>query len=467
MTTPPEITAANLHQAVQAALQTWRTPENRPREPWEDLQLIRTERQAAATLHQAINAVLQKGLDKLAQQNARGHTLLTQQYLAGTKRQAIANQLHLSLDQVKHEQKKAIAGLAEIIKQLEQAARQQKIEDDSAQIEPRTYDVLFGVADVCQKLEEALLAIGPPWVMAVVGIGGIGKTSVTHYAAQRVIQRMRYEQVIWLRVDPLGEKSATRQQFTLAELVRKLGQRLCPSLPEDAPPKVRQQEVRQALKTLPYMVVIDNLETDLDAAFLAHLHDLADPSKFLLTTRTLPPVQAGVWREILAELDLDQAAALIRYEASRLGQSDHLANIDDQQVRRIYEKVGGNPLALKLVVGLSHDFQTFDPIIADLTAAHLPDVAAMYRHIYWKAWHALSEKSQSLLVSMPLAADIGMLEEQMKGIGGLDDANLLAAIHELIRRSLLEVRGTPAGRRYGIHSLTRSFLLTDIINWPQ
>ncbi|GAB4162837.1 MAG: hypothetical protein Fur0021_37400 [Candidatus Promineifilaceae bacterium] len=135
-------------------------------------------------------------------------------------------------------------------------------------------------------------------------------------------------------------------------------------------------------------------------------------------------------------------------------------------MRLIYEKVGGNPLALKLVVGLSHDFQTFDPVIADLTAAHLPDVAAMYHHIYWKAWRALSPDSRRLLEYMPLAADIGMLEEQMKGISGMDSANLLAAIHELIRRSLLEVRGTPSGRRYGIHPLTRSFLLTDIINWP-
>lgn len=318
MTIPPEITVANLHQAVQAALQTWRAPENRSHELWEQLQLIRSERQNDATLHQAINAALQNGLDKLAQQNAQAHTLLTLQYLTGAKRQAIANQLHLTLDQVKHEQKKAIASLAEIIYQLEQAACRQRVEDDFAQIEPPTYGALFGVDEVCQKLAAALLMAGPPWVAAIAGIGGIGKTAVADAVVRQIIQQLGFAQIIWLRVNaPTLAETNHFARLTLDKLILQLAQRL--NLPVNAPPEERQRQVRQVLKTLPCLVIIDNLETDLDTTFLAHLHDLADPSKFLLTTRTLPPVQAGVWRHTLLELSLNEAAALMRHEAGRLG----------------------------------------------------------------------------------------------------------------------------------------------------
>lgn len=471
MTAPPDFEFTELYQAVHAALRAWDAPEEQPHPWWTRSQAIKNHAPdddgSGVILRQAIRQALQTGLADLAQQNPQSAAILQQHFCEGQKLLAIANALRLSQDQVKREQKKAITGLAEILHQQERRARQRQIEQNFAQIEPPTYGVLFGVDEVQQKLAAALLASGPPWVAAIAGIGGIGKTAVADAVVRHIIQQLCFAQIIWLRINAPTLTEADRfARPTLDKLIMlQLAQRL--NVPVNASPEERQRQVRQALKTLPCLVIIDNLETDLDAAFLAHLHDLANPSKFLLTTRTLPPVQAGVWRHAMLELSLNEAAALLRHEASRLGQREHLANIDDQQVRRIYEKVGGNPLALKLVIGLGHDFQEFDLVIADLTAAHLPDIAAMYRHIYWKTWRALSPDSRLLLEHMPLAADIGMLEEQMKGISGMDRGNLLAAIHELIRRSLLEVRGAPSERRYGIHPLTRSFLLTDIINWPQ
>lgn len=471
MIAPPEMTFADLRQAVLDAMQTWNAPENRQPELWLRLQLIKAKRQPdeddnAVSLHQAINEALQQGLDNLAQQNPPGHAALIQQYLEGATRKAIAVERKITLDQFRGEQGKALDSLTAIMQQLEEDACRRKVEDDFAQMEPSTYSDLFGVAEVCQKLAAALLAPGPPWVAAVAGIGGIGKTAVADAVVRQIIQQRGFAETIWLRVSAptLGETSQFAR-LTLDKLILQIAQRF--GLPLNSPLAERSRQVQRLLKTLPCLVIIDNLEAGIDAAFLTHLHNLANPSKFLLTTRTLPPVQAAVWRFALPELSLPEATALIRHEASRLGQADHLANIDDQLAHRIYEKVGGNPLALKLVVGLSYDFQDFDLVIDDLTTAHLPDIDALYRHIYWKAWHTLSANARLLLERMPLAADIGMLEDQMKGISGLDKGNLLAAVHELIKRSLLEVRGAASQPRYGIHPLTRSFILTDIIHWPQ
>jgi hypothetical protein len=67
---------------------------------------------------------------------------------------------------------------------------------------------------------------------------------------------------------------------------------------------------------------------------------------------------------------------------------------------------------------------------------------------------------------MPLAADTGIVQAHMQEISGLEEKQLLRAIQELSRRSLLEVRGTAVEHRYIIHSLTRTFLASDIIHWP-
>jgi DNA-binding MarR family transcriptional regulator len=68
---------------------------------------------------------------------------------------------------------------------------------------------------------------------------------------------------------------------------------------------------------------------------------------------------------------------------------------------------------------------------------------------------------------MHLAAPIGVTPDEMAIMAGLDKADLLPAIKELVHRSLLDVRGSPWDRRYAIHALTRAFLQTEIIHWPE
>jgi hypothetical protein len=68
---------------------------------------------------------------------------------------------------------------------------------------------------------------------------------------------------------------------------------------------------------------------------------------------------------------------------------------------------------------------------------------------------------------MPLISAAGALPAQLAAISGLVEHDLWPAIQELQQRSLLEMRGTLGERRYGIHQLTRTFLHTEIIRWPE
>jgi hypothetical protein len=238
-----------------------------------------------------------------------------------------------------------------------------------------------------------------------------------------------------------------------------------PHILPKTPPQQRDLTVQQLLRSFPHLIIIDNLEVETDSHLLTHLHNLANPSKFLLTSRVRPFSQVGAFNFPVRELPAADAIDLIRHQAHTIGQRQ-LAQAADDLLTTIYSHVGGNPLAIKLVVGLTRDL-SLPQIIEELKQVHLQEVEKLYRHIYWQVWQSLSQEAKVLLEVMPLSSDTGIVQAQMRAISGLGKKQLVNAIQELSQRSLLEVRGTPTERRYTIHSLTRTFLHSEIIHWPQ
>jgi hypothetical protein len=154
---------------------------------------------------------------------------------------------------------------------------------------------------------------------------------------------------------------------------------------------------------------------------------------------------------------------LIRNEANIRGVTE-ITQASDEQLAPLFETLGGNPLALKLAVALL-EIMSLPAILSDMRFGRTQSTIDMYKHIYWKAWNALSSEAQSLLEAMPLMGDAGGTQEQLQAITELSDARLWQALQELTTRSLLELRGTVWERRYGIHRLTETFLNTEIIGW--
>ena len=104
-------------------------------------------------------------------------------------------------------------------------------------------------------------------------------------------------------------------------------------------------------------------------------------------------------------------------------------------------------------------------ILYDLRQVQLPNVEAMYRHIYEQAWRVLSENGRILLKAMPLASQVGVVMANLMAITGLSEDQLRPAVTELSERCLLEVGGTTWERRYQIHRLTETFLCSEVVRW--
>ena len=462
---------SDLQTNIHAALRAWHKPGGDLQELLDSLMLVQEQRTAVAAdgspakLRLAANLVLLDAIEELEKQDQYGAQILRWRFPDNNTIEQVAHRLNVSTHTVNRTQRAAITSLSEIIFAHEQHHREQHAQAIEAFLPPASYRKLFGLELAADKLLDQILSDQAPWLIALVGIGGIGKTALADAVTRRAITTLAYDEIIWLRID---HQTLTGQSLspetTLETLLQGIEKRLWPQRVKGKPSQERLLDIRQALKQHRCLIIIDNLESEADTAFLlSHLNDLAQPSKFLITTRTRPAHQAIVYNHHAEELSLANALALIRHHAQDIGIST-VSEASDEELGSIYQLTGGNPLALKLVVSLL-DVLPLGQIRTNLLQNKSGPLEGMYRQIYRQTWQTLSPEARTLLQAMPLVAEAGALPDYLQAISTLSDSQFWPAIQELRNRSLLEVRGTLLEKRYGIHRLTATFLQSDITHW--
>jgi hypothetical protein len=439
----------------------------------DSLFLVREERetiddwQNPLNRRKATNAVLTRALEKLEEQDQTGAAVLRERFIAGHITRQVAARLHASPDQVNRWQRAALESLTHILYSQEHKLRDARYEHLLAGLPVSPYTQLFGLQEIKKEITGQLLRDGEPYVVAIAGIGGIGKTSLADAIVRQLIPALAFEKVAWLRAgtDPMGEPAISKEaswEFILASLLENFGVGAGSGADQDE----GMERLALVLRERPSLVIVDNLEKETHTQYiLAQARKLVNPSKFLLTTRARPTVSAPAFFRSVEELPFNDAASLLHHHAETIG-SQALAAAGETDFEAIYEVTGGNPLALKLVAGLAAVLP-LSQILAGLAISHPGPIETMYRHIYWEAWRSLSQEGQQLLQAMPLVAEPGALPQQMLAMSSLAEDQLWPAVTELFSRSLLEVRGNVRERRYSIHRLTETFLRTEIIDWPE
>lgn len=333
-------------------------------------------------------------------------------------------------------------------------------------LEPIPMNRLFGVQAIKNKILKALNHKADYWLLALSGIGGIGKTSLAAVLVQKVLPTSRFRDIVWVsaKQEMFVPHKGLRptQHMTLAEtsLIDNLLTQLDPNLSIARPIQEKQAILRGWFKAHPYLVVIDNLETIQDyEALLTPLRQLANPTKFLLTSRHSLAQHSDVFNHSLTELSEDDTLAFLKYQAKY--HPIALTEADDSELKKIYHVVGGNPLALKLILGQIR-FSGLPQVLAGLQEAKGKRTDELYRFIYKQIWNSLDEPTRQMFLITPLAHS--GTREDLQRLSQLNDDDFNPAIEQLLNRSLLEVRGNLQKRRYHIHSLTRLFLQTKIYN---
>ncbi len=460
---------SQLQAAVHAALKAWYDPPTDP-SPLSPLRLFQQNQvQGAANARQATNEILLTALEFLRDEHHREADFLRKRFLDRVAMHKIANELNISEATAYRLQSQALERLTTFIHLQESQARTAHQTSLTRRLEPPSYVELIGVAAYQKQLLDRLTTPGPPWLLSIEGLGGIGKTSLADTLTRQLIPTGHFTGIAWVsakqREFHFGAGLQATQEPVLAvdTLVQSLLEQV---VAEDTPlppsPQAKMALLTQTMRAAPYFIVIDNLETAPDyETLLPTLRRLVNPTKFLLTSRHSLLAQSDVFCLTLPELSRPDAVTLLKQEAD-LRNITALAAATPAQLTDIYETVGGNPLALKLVAG-QMNLLALDSVLDNLKQARGKKIDDLYTHIYWQAWQLLTPLSQQVLLAMPLAQAGD--REQLAAINRLDLAALDGALEQLIALSLVDVQGDLTDRRYRIHRLTETFLLTEVTKW--
>jgi hypothetical protein len=322
-------------------------------------------------------------------------------------------------------------------------------------------------------LDELLAILADPTarpLVAIDGMGGIGKTALAYEIADRCLKQQLFDQVVWFSTgkDQVSNGEVVTFSNILTTLAQTVGTPDVAQLP-DAQKIIR---LRALLQRWRILLVLDNVENAAEppAVLVEKLRPLLGKSKALLTSRLRFTGDGYVLH--LDGLTISDAHEFLRQEGAARG-IHTLRNAAHEELTEVAVKTGGSPLAMKLVVGqlsylpllpvLTH-LQMLQPLHTDHKA---DDYRNFYRFLYLPTWNLLTETSKELLVMMThFAPGIGGVLEAIASVSESPAEQVHQPISELWRFSFLEV-GKRIGLQqtyYYLHPLTHYFVLSDIVN---
>ena len=424
------------------------------------------------SIHQANNQILSELLKALTADQPDRAELLSRHFLDGEKMQIIANSLNIGVATAHRRQKEAIQSLAQRLRANEDRARAMQRVALKNRLEPSSYTQLVGVEDHMADLYDLLTSPNPPWLIAISGIGGIGKTSLADAVSRHLIDQDAIIDFGWVSakaqtLNPgLGITPVKKPALTAEELVERLATQLMPEMVKSTAfsSEKTQAALQARLTQAPHLIVVDNLETvqDLDV-LLPALRALSGPTKFLLTSRKGLFFETGVYHYPLEELSETNTMRLIRDEI-RSHNPRYLREASELELKQIFETVGGNPLAVRLVTGQAHIFP-LNVILADLTKARGQKAENLYTHIYQQAWDRLAEPTREVFLILPLVAPGQGTLDHLAEVSQMAEGVLHDALNELVTLNLVDSKAGNGQPHYSIHGLTRTFLQKQVLKW--
>ena len=335
---------------------------------------------------------------------------------------------------------------------------------------PRAYRHLIGREKLIHEILDALHDRDGERIIAIDGMGGIGKTTIAQEVVRRSLTAGSYEGALWVSITHESSGPGADGAFHFESVLNAIGHEIGDRDIYELPLAEKERRVKQYLREQRLIVVLDGLEAVAadQTPFVQRLFALLSTSKAIITSRLR--FSGDLFLVHLDGLPEQASSELIEQVASE--RRIHAAQgVKQDEANKIFATTGGSPLALKLVVG-QLEYEPMPIILERLRRVASPiagrsdEYTQLYRHIFWPSWELLDEDCKELLVGLShFAPGLGGTFTALQRLNLYTDLSLAVYVETLWRFSLLEIGDSTSidKRRYYLHALTQHFVQSDIV----
>jgi len=431
---------------------------------------ITVEEKTATATSDEVDKDIQETKELIKIHKRRLHELKKQQAIYGGKTDP---GVKIEIEEIEIEIKKLQTELNEINSSLQTNATEARPSSPLAESWPPTlpwnepyYQLPDRDGDV-ERIVQHLIKKEERWGVFVSGLGGIGKTATAIEIARRCLAAHAFERILGdsakleFLVDGRATQADDRATLNFEGFLNELGTQLDQPDIRLKPLEEKRHILQRLLNQASYLVIVDNLETTQNAFQIVQgLSQLLGRSRAIITSREVVSATTIPLRlEVLSEAD----SLLFLREDAQSHQCEDISHASDALLRKIHQAVGGQPLALKLIVGQAANFGL------DFALENVQNMKDdFYRFIYWDSWQKLSLTAQQVLIYLGESPTSVSMEELAYGPFDVETDELMLAIEPLINLSLINVMQVGSRRRYSIHEMTRHFVNSDLPDlWRQ
>jgi hypothetical protein len=337
----------------------------------------------------------------------------------------------------------------------------------SLYLPPKTYHRLIGRFDQLDSIMDALRDPKGKPMVAVVGLGGIGKTALTREVVERYREEDLFEYIVWSSAKPehfVGETAIKTgvSDYDFDTLLGDIG-RQCDRLDiPQMPPDQKQAAVKYLLANKRVLIVMDNLETVPGSDRLVYdAFQILGQSKLLITSRhqvkhdQVYTINLGGFPEAEGVTFLKEEGKERNIEGVLQASQAHLVEI--------HQVTGGAPLAMKLVVG-QVSRQPMEVVLKTLKQASFTGQDyEFYRFVYQHSWEMLEMNARMALVDMSVFPPLtGGALDDVQAVSQVESSAFWPAMDQLVTMSLVDKIGQVGKERFALHPLTQYFIRSDI-----
>jgi ABC-type uncharacterized transport system YnjBCD ATPase subunit len=309
-------------------------------------------------------------------------------------------------------------------------------------------------------------------VVSLVGLGGIGKTSLCHHIAMEAIRKDLFKKIFWIRAKKMefspsnsGEIRVVRQStLTFEQALIDISENI-----SDITNNIRENHsklkvhIANALETTPSLIVIDGLEDSENPSILSQdFKPLLGNSRLILTSREL--VKDSVFSWDVSKLDRIDSQNFIKIVANELGLPIFFEE-DSSTLERILSLTDGMPLAMKLVIS-NYAYLDLERIAERLSL--VSEEKKLYSYLFEGAWLKLKEQCEinAICILLFLSRNISnVVRKDLYNAPNLYNEVMSASdidsgIRVLKNLSLIEIS---TNNVISLHSLTSNFFQSMLV----